>query len=91
MKLFVLYFFLLLHCQFIFLSVNASPQAGVLDLRDKEINQEFITSLNGEWAFYWKNFLSHSEVKRKSPDIYLNVPSYWSDAELNGKKLPGNG
>jgi signal transduction histidine kinase len=54
---------------------------GVADLREADINGDFILKLNGEWEFYWKKMLHPHDFKagKVVPDLYGKVPSYWTD------------
>ncbi|MFN8241023.1 MAG: sensor histidine kinase [Bacteroidales bacterium] len=67
---------------------------GILDLSKEKFSQNFLIRLNGEWEFYWKqklypNDFTGNEITR--PDIFANVPSYWTDYTIGGKKLDGTG
>ena len=54
---------------------------GILDLRHRDKEKPFITSLNGEWEFYWHKMLRplNFDAKKIRPDYYGKVPSYWTD------------
>lgn len=76
-------FFLLIFFSF---SLNAKEPTvlahkGILDLRTLNNRDHFVVSLNGEWEFYWKNLLRPFDfaTRKYQPDIYGNVPSYWTD------------
>ncbi len=69
-------------------------QKGVLDLRRVNFTEGSIFRLDGEWEFYWKRFIDPEKkplTVTPSPDGYAEVPSYWTDLELNGERLPGQG
>ncbi len=84
--LFILFFSLL--------KLDAAPQAkeGVLDLRMWDGISTY--SLDGEWIFFWNTFINAKDVfediKSQKFDIE-SVPSYWSDYEIEGEPLPGDG
>jgi signal transduction histidine kinase len=63
--------------------LSAIPVArkGILDLRDLGNSEHFILNLNGEWEFYWNKLLHPYDFSGKNyiPDIYCNVPAYWTD------------
>ncbi len=67
---------------------------GVLDLTYWDISLDGSITLDGEWEFYWEQFLLGSDfdsdinVKNKS---YMTVPGVWKGYEINGEKLPGIG
>lgn len=98
MKLINLTTLVLLYFIISFSSFSAAPEPqpvkGILDLRKENITEKYRIVLNGEWEFHWKklyrphHFVSGSEPK---PDGYIKVPSYWTDADLNGKKPEGEG
>lgn len=57
-------------------------EKGVLDLRNLDSPDNFSVRLNGEWDFYWNKMLYPHNFDKKSkpePDIYGDVPSYWTD------------
>jgi signal transduction histidine kinase len=64
---------------------------GVLDLRDWNFAEssagvnDGIVKLDGEWEFYWEEFLSLEEMDRHQQDkiSYIKVPSSWSDSRNN--------
>ena len=80
-SLFLVFFLLSASCSNLF-SQNPTAIKGVLDLRQIHDKDKFFVSLNGEWEFYWmkmlypRDFEGHTLPK---PDIYGEVPSYWTD------------
>jgi signal transduction histidine kinase len=55
---------------------------GILDLRNENITDKFIITLNGDWEFYWMKKLYPNDFKKGDmhvPDLYGKVPSYWTD------------
>jgi class 3 adenylate cyclase len=77
----------------------AIPQAekGILDLREWDFEKDGRVELNGEWEFYWMEFLddfgngknkfgdklpSENSEKQQSQKYYL-VPSAWNGMELD--------
>ena len=70
----------------------ASPVSGVYDLREANMDEGFMVNLNGEWEFFWEQFLMPEEyVTQKGKGLLVNVPSYWSSYILDGEELPGMG
>ena len=60
---------------------DARIESGILDLRYKGVSDHYIP-LTGEWEFYWETHLLPSDFKKDkelSPDLYMKVPSYWTD------------
>ena len=67
---------------------------GILDLRECTLDDDFFLKLDGEWEFYWDRFVSPEEFLATSPplpDLYCDIPSYWSDYSINEKPLSGFG
>ncbi|MFN3605186.1 MAG: 7TM diverse intracellular signaling domain-containing protein [Leptonema sp. (in: bacteria)] len=53
---------------------------GILDLSGWEINENFLTKLDGEWEFYYKELLEPKDLEdRKKIPQYIFVPSKWND------------
>lgn len=51
---------------------------GEIDLSKTEFSEEGVIALDGEWEFYWNQFLNPSDFKGEQHDIqYLNVPGNW--------------
>jgi PAS domain S-box-containing protein len=74
---------------------NASPKAvkGVLDLTHWDFEKEGPVYLNGEYEFYWKEHVSPSDFSNspQQPSSFVNVPGFWNNEFLEGKRLPGQG
>ena len=74
--------------------VTGSPvkvDKGVLDLRKIQQGDEFTLRMNGEWEFYFSQFLYGKPGRitdTLTPDCYGTVPGYWSEYSVGGKKLP---
>ncbi len=66
-------------------------QNGILDIESLDFDSNSPISLNGEWEFYWKQFLTVSEVSDIEPDLLVQVPSTWNEYSLDGQGLPGEG
>ena len=67
-------------------------QQGTIDLRNWDFSEYGAINLNGEWEFYWKQFLlsDQIDIKQSSP-IYIKVPSNWQEKVINGSTLSGDG
>jgi signal transduction histidine kinase len=64
---------------------------GVLDLRYIEQGDMFTVKMNGEWEFYFNEFLTGTPGSISDslvPDCYGAVPGYWSEYTVDGKRLP---
>lgn len=60
---------------------------GVIDLRGQTLDQKI--PLNGEWLFYWNQFINPNDVKKEEGKI-VDFPYRWTD-KINGKSLPAKG
>ena len=67
---------------------------GVLDLRDWNFSKDGIINLDGEWEFYWEEYLVGEDFNNYLEPMdknYISVPGVWNGYKLNGKELPGTG
>lgn len=62
---------------------------GTMDLTNHSLNEDELVLLNGEWTFYWEQFLTESQIveinRLKTPQL-ISVPSDWTSLtnERNG-------
>ncbi|MCM3257727.1 ATP-binding protein [Paenibacillus lautus] len=71
-----------------------SVQNGELRLEGWDFGTDGSISLNGKWAFYWNQLLDPDDLKQgASPAVsaYVDMPEYWTNYTLNGRKLPADG
>lgn len=64
---------------------------GLLDLRTGRTLQEAPLTLNGEWAFYWKELLTAEQLSQADKNVTpttVTVPDTWSNYDLDGQALP---
>ena len=63
---------------------------GELDLSDWNME---ILNLDGEWDFYVSQFIDPEIAFADSinPDMFIRIPSYWSDFSLNGQPINDRG
>ena len=69
-------------------------EKGILDLRELEFDRSTVISLNGEWGFYWNEFLypvDFDSDKQPTPDCYGIVPSYWTSYDPDNCEITGQG
>ena len=66
-----------------------APKAvkGVLDLRNWDFEKDGIVNLDGEWEFYWQQFLTSKEFDTINKKHYIQVPSDWKGYEWDNKIL----
>ncbi|WP_027398955.1 sensor histidine kinase [Anaerovorax odorimutans] len=79
----------------VFSSNNENEQAisfnGIIDVSDWDFGQNDPIHLDGQWAFYWKQFIMASELKSYKPDAFVTVPSVWNAYSIGNKKIKGQG
>ena len=64
---------------------------GIMDLSDWDLGGNDPIHLDGQWAFYWKQFIMSSELKSYKPDAFVTVPSVWNVYSIGNKKIEGQG
>ncbi len=64
---------------------------GVLDLRGWDFEKDGIIKLDGEWEFYWKQFLMSKDFDTVKKKHLINVPDNWKGYRWNDSVLPGIG
>ncbi len=63
----------------------------VADIKDYSLDNGDNVSFAGEWEFYWGKHIVSDNLTDAEPDLYVDVPSTWTDYEINGKKLSNGG
>jgi len=90
----------LLTSLFLFYSISGiardwtTPEKGILDLRNYRFNQESLVRLDGEWEFYWEDFILPDEflsTETPEPTLFGKVPGYWIDYSNDKVSFPGTG
>ncbi len=72
----------------------ARPEKGIIDLRNYEFNEQCYLKLDGEWEFYWENFIdpdAFTKDQAPEPTLFVNVPGYWKDYRHNTLDFRGEG
>ena len=64
---------------------------GVLDLQNWQVGEGDMLPLVGEWAFYWEQLLSPSEVGETAVTNYVTVPDSWQDYDIAGEDVSPEG
>lgn len=72
-------------------SEQIEARNGILDIENWDLEANKPISLNGQWEFYWNQFLTVSEISDAEPDLLVQVPSTWDEYSLDGQGLPGEG
>ena len=65
---------------------------GVIDLRAWDFEVDGAVNLEGEWEFYWKEFLSNKEIlEANNPQNfgYIKVPNSWNNNVIGNEKIEG--
>jgi sensor histidine kinase YesM len=62
---------------------------GVIDLQTWNFAKDGPIFLNGEWDFYWNQFIETQELMKTVHPVpaHIRVPGTWNGYEENGKKL----
>jgi len=60
---------------------NTVAVKGLLDLRNRSWTTNGLTSLNGEWAFYWNKLYTPASFDSAAitPSAYATVPGFWNN------------
>lgn len=70
---------------------NLKINSAVADVGNYDFSNGESVSLAGEWEFYWDKHIVNQHISDAQPDLYVSVPSSWTDYEINGKKLSNGG
>ncbi|MBP7282169.1 MAG: adenylate/guanylate cyclase domain-containing protein [Leptospiraceae bacterium] len=91
-KFFFLALFLLSQFCSQILEFKPSPKAvkGELDLRKAHFENNEVINLDGEWEFYWQQFLI-SNPTEKQASMFLTVPGVWTGIPKGETILPREG
>ncbi len=57
---------------------------GILDLSTYDFESNKLTELNGQWHFYWNEFIT---PRTPTKDTYFSVPGIWDGLEYNDSTL----
>ncbi len=95
MHFFIWFFFLVYSVSILAIDpINPEPQGGVMDLRESVLDKGSLFNLNGEWEFYWEEFLSPQDYSRSTntgEGIMVKIPSYFNSYLMDGGFLSGMG
>lgn len=72
-------------------AIGTSPmiEQGKLDLSDWDMQEDGMLTLNGDWAFYWNQFVE--DIDTSMSDGYVHVPNVWNHYTIREDNLPGFG
>jgi serine phosphatase RsbU (regulator of sigma subunit) len=64
---------------------------GVVNISIQDFSGNNTFALQGEWFFYWKEYLRASDFERTTNARLVSVPNNWVNYEIEGKKLDAEG
>ncbi|NPV89327.1 MAG: sensor histidine kinase [Firmicutes bacterium] len=67
---------------------------GVLDLTGWDMEKDGPVALDGEWEFYWQEFLQEKDLGRpeiQAEKLLVNVPGTWDKYQNGAESFPGFG
>ena len=67
---------------------------GVLDLTNWDFEKDGSLKLNGEWTFFWKEFISPAGLNPDNVEerrSTIEIPGIWNGKMIGGKELSGDG
>lgn len=72
--------------------ITGAPEAinSTMDLSDYVLHKKQII-LDGEWEFFWKQFIISDQEKNPRVDRIIKVPDSWSNYRINGEGLSAGG
>ncbi len=64
---------------------------GIIDISDMDLNQDFLITLDGEWDFFWEQYLGPDSDIDQSEPLSITVPGAWNTHFIQGKYYPDQG
>ena len=67
---------------------------GEINLKTVDFDKNTLISLDGDWSFYWKQFIPPEDFLEKvEPEQtdYFTIPALWNNFIINGKEISGKG
>ncbi len=80
-----------------FLDIEAGEQPkivnGRLDITQWDFEQNGLINLNGDWEFYWDEFVTPKITRKnkKTTNRYFTIPGIWNRYQLSNEYLPEDG
>lgn len=68
------------------IKTELKAQQGILDLSACDFDNHPLHSLEGEWAFFYQQFVTPSNEDQR-PDGFINVPDLWNSFLYQGEKI----
>lgn len=69
-------------------------RSGELNLRGFNFTEQNLIVLEGEWEFYWEQLIDPKAFlsgEKHSLGLYCEIPSFWTEKEIGGKRFPAFG
>ncbi len=70
---------------------NLKINSAVVNVKGYDFSEGESVLLAGEWEFHWGEHLISQNIKNSQPDLYVEIPSSWTDYEINGEQLSNGG
>ncbi len=70
---------------------NLQVKNGKADVRAYLLDNGDKVSLAGEWEFYWGKHIVSEKIEAVAPDLYVEIPSTWTDYKIDGIQLSNGG
>ena len=85
--------FLLLFAAYELVTASAPDlqSPGLLDIRQRQIDDDTLIPLSGKWAFFWQEFIPPDEVFVTPNPIYVPAATSWTNYESLDSPLPPTG
>jgi class 3 adenylate cyclase len=67
---------------------------GTIDLTQWNFEKDGSVALNGNWEFYWNQLYTPADFNKDplpTSNGFCLVPGYWSQQQMDGRYLPGQG
>ena len=75
-----------------FISKKPKVIKGLLYLKEWDLEKDGPINLDGEWEFYWNNYLYSDNFKNnRQKVVYIDVPGVWDDLKINNEKIKNIG
>jgi len=75
-------------------SLEPRAKEGILDTRGYDFKSRGPLTLAGDWGFYWDTVISSNtfdEIISRTPDHFVNVPSYWDQLDKKDSRISAQG
>jgi len=70
--------------------IELKAKQGILDLTDLHFDDESLHSLDGEWSFFYNQFIMPDNYDYSAPGI-ITVPGLWNSYQYNEEEIGASG